>query len=160
MENRERNRIRERLKNGIGTQETRTVFYWICAVFGTLVCIMVVIKFILESLLGKADIIVSLGFTLAYLITLTVYTGVKEWARWFAVKQVSRLGEYFVFLWSGVYVAMEISAFIFNSFNYFDYPVIVPGEVYLCWVGVFLIFTFSYISKLMHEKKNQGGNPT
>ena len=156
MENRERNRIREKLKNGIGSRETKTFFYWICALSGTILCGMVTTRYILESVLRETNVVVSWYFMFMYLISLVVYVAIKELVtRWFGGERMGRLGEYFVVLWVVVYGLMELSAFFLNLFNLVDHVIVVPKEALVTCLVVFVIFSISYVSKEFFEKNNK-----
>lgn len=108
--------------------------------------IAIIYDFVYDHALG--DMLPSI--LVIYIAFLTIFVGVKEFERWYEIRQTRHPGEWFVIGWTVIIIGIMIAKLIL------DKPYEMPGEVLSTYIAVLSIMAITQKSKrLKAERKRQ-----
>lgn len=134
------------IKIGRIEREINKKLFFICAVVTLIAMIMTLIEFF-----GRGDF-PSSRINLFYMGVLFLYSIHKEMLRWLEEKTEDRHGEYFLYFWIGLTVALY--AINFLTKDYFCYtanggPAECMREASVITIEVAVVFLFTRLSKVL-----------
>lgn len=99
----------------------------------------IIYDFIYDHALG--DLLPSI--LVIYIALLSIFVGVKEFERWYEIRDGRHPGEIFVYGWTALIVGILIAKIVLNK------PYLFPGEVLSSYIAVLSIMAITRKSKSM-----------
>lgn len=99
-------------------------------------------------LLGELDFLLG-PMSAVYAGVLTIYVGTKEFDRWYESHEGRHPGEWFVFSWTFVIVALVASSLVLGP----KYKI--PSEVIAIYIAVLTLFAITQKSKSLYGRKKR-----
>lgn len=91
-----------------------------------------------------------LPFSVVYIGVLGLYTGTKEFNRWYEMHDGRHPGELFVILWTTIIFFLFVASFFLGQ----DYKL--SSEVVADYIMVLSVFALTQNSKRLYKRKRQG----
>lgn len=114
--------------------------FWCLVAYGA-----IIYDFIYDHALG--DLLPSI--LVIYIAFLTIFVGVKEFERWYEVKQSRHPGELFVIGWTIIIMGIFIAKVVLNK------AYVIPGEVLSTYIGVLSIMAITQKSKKLKSERRK-----
>lgn len=105
----------------------------------------IIYDFIYDHALG--DLLPSI--LVIYMAFLTIFVGVKEFERWYEIRQDRHPGELFVIGWTVIIIGILIAKLVLNK----SYEM--PGEVLSTYIGVLSIMAITQKSKRLKAERKK-----